>query len=320
MDICALRPKVQVQDWLRIERDTFEQTTRRQYPWYRPLTNANATSTGDTHVRRETGQYAVCPNCNNPVQIIGLYSASIKPYGRHLSHDIADLADYDQAERDNCFYYKPLKLTKSSLKPAMDQQAQRALTVLVEEFDRVVALLKRDTGILFSPRLLGGMLDRFRAERGYLYKGTTVLNIPWMFAYFSDSNSLWWQYCRDDSGLPQAIRNALSQIRHETGRNPRTPTTRFLPKADGARTLSLEKLNVCFIKHRHPNANEPENMTMLVSHADGLQEERDLVVRRIDFDVQAFQDLFQSDAQRQTDLLKLARDKLGDLIDRPVSP
>lgn len=314
MDVCQLKPDTPQEDWVPVERDRFELATRRQYPWYRPVANGGASLGIAAYGDRETGQYAVCPVCDNPIQIVGLYSAKQgTPYGRHLSHAVPDLADFDQIERDGCNLYKPLKLAKTALKPAIDRQGQRALRNLIETFDLVVALLKHDTGILFSEKLLGRMLERFRDERGYLYRGANALNIAWMFAYFSDSNSLWWQFCRDDSGLPHEIAMALPKARRTAG-GLQMRTTQFTPESDGKPTASLEKLDFCFVKHRPVNGSEPENMTMLISYGDGRGKVRDIVSRRIDFDYGALGKMIRSGTKRKPELVELARDKLGDLL------
>ncbi|MEN1557917.1 hypothetical protein AAIH45_35640, partial [Pseudomonas aeruginosa] len=59
MDVYKLKPEET--DERPIERERFEEETRRQEPWF--STSENGTE----------GHFAVCPACDNPVQIIGLY-------------------------------------------------------------------------------------------------------------------------------------------------------------------------------------------------------------------------------------------------------
>lgn len=45
--------------------------------------------------------YAVCPECDNPIQLIGLLrrqqdSLPHRPYGRHIGHDVPGVAVYDE--------------------------------------------------------------------------------------------------------------------------------------------------------------------------------------------------------------------------------
>lgn len=44
-----------------IERELFEEKTRKRYPYYQE------------NEKKEIEQFGICPECNNPVQIIGLY-------------------------------------------------------------------------------------------------------------------------------------------------------------------------------------------------------------------------------------------------------
>ncbi len=301
MDICQLHPDADPADWVGIERGSFEKATRCRYPWYRP------------RVAPE-GQYAVCSHCDNPVQIVGLYSTSGKPYGRHLSHALPDLAGYDQAERDACLYYKPRTVAAGKRRPVSGKRRRKILRLLIEHFDHVVALLKQDTGVLFSQRHLAGMLDRFRGELDNALGWATTLNIPWIFAYFSHSNSLWWQYCRDDSGLPGQIVAALPHVRSEAGGSAQAPTTRFIPMADGGPAGTRQELAFYFTDHRMPAGGDGrESMAMVIWYGEeGMH--RDLVTRVIEFDFLRFQALMKSGGPRRDDLLELARDKLGDLL------
>ena len=50
--------------------------------------------------------YAVCPACDNPIQIIGLFKGE-KPYGRHYKGSIPGLAKYNADNYFNCPYSHP---------------------------------------------------------------------------------------------------------------------------------------------------------------------------------------------------------------------
>ncbi|HFP6618499.1 TPA: hypothetical protein ACHJ3L_006367, partial [Pseudomonas aeruginosa] len=96
MDVYKLKPEET--DERPIERERFEEETRRQEPWF--STSENGTE----------GHFAVCPACDNPVQIIGLYHlpANVaRPYGRHYARSVRDLAEADEEARENCPYFKP---------------------------------------------------------------------------------------------------------------------------------------------------------------------------------------------------------------------
>ena len=54
---------------------------------------------------------AVCPACDNPIQIIGLFKreeeVKRKPYGRHTTIDLPGLTVYSEEDYLNCPYHNP---------------------------------------------------------------------------------------------------------------------------------------------------------------------------------------------------------------------
>jgi len=67
-------------------------------------------------------------------------------------------------------------------KAVLDPVPRKILETLIDQFDHVVYLLQKETGIQFSPELLKQMLETYRSARGYLYYGATLQNVPWIFA------------------------------------------------------------------------------------------------------------------------------------------
>ena len=52
-------------------------------------------------------QFAICPQCDNPIQIVGLYKKlknTDKPYGKHYTRSVNGLADYNQQAYDYSTY------------------------------------------------------------------------------------------------------------------------------------------------------------------------------------------------------------------------
>ena len=87
MDTYKLRPK-----WTKINtisKENFEKDTGKLEPYYQ--------------VDRDS-QYAVCPACDNPISIIGLYNPNtkIRPYGKHYPKTVEKLAVYDRYRYEAC--------------------------------------------------------------------------------------------------------------------------------------------------------------------------------------------------------------------------
>jgi hypothetical protein len=181
----------------KIEKYQFEFDTKKRNPWYQD------------DCQGETVQYAVCPACNNPIQIIVLYKRrknSPKPYGKHYGKNVPDLADHNQDEYERCPYANPdLHKDRTKRRNDDDPKGKELLQLLREQFDRVIKIIRKITGIQISTSLAEKMLKRFLSEKGYLYIGTNECNLPWMFAYFSDNQNLYAQFLREDTGLRRSL-------------------------------------------------------------------------------------------------------------------
>lgn len=65
---------VQTQGYFLIEKNDYEQRTARRPPWYKMSDDG------------EPRYFAICPACNNPTQIIGLYKLPANVYHPYAKH------------------------------------------------------------------------------------------------------------------------------------------------------------------------------------------------------------------------------------------
>lgn len=91
----------------------------------------------------------------------------------------------------------------------MGEVAGQLVKQAVEEFDRIVLILRDDFGFPFSNRFAGKMLDQWFSSKGYLYTGAHLRNLPWMIAYFGPTESLYGQYIGKNSELVNAIKEQV---------------------------------------------------------------------------------------------------------------
>lgn len=87
-----------------IDKEGFEAETFRRDPWYQPG------SAG------KLAQFAVCPACDNPVQLVGLYELppNVKnPFGKHATKSIRGIAPFDSEARNDCPYFQPRQHKKT---------------------------------------------------------------------------------------------------------------------------------------------------------------------------------------------------------------
>ncbi len=155
--------------------------------------------------------YALCPACNNPIQLCALYNRnenSPKPYGRHTGKDIADLASFDYQKYNFCPYASHAKGYNNYdelIKDDIDNSVIEALEALRDNFDKVIYLLKKESGIKISNNLAKEMLVSFlgngNENAGYLFYYFNKTNFPYVFANMSKDFSLRGQYIKQEFPL-----------------------------------------------------------------------------------------------------------------------
>ncbi|GEK15747.1 hypothetical protein [Aliivibrio fischeri] len=195
MDVFKLR--INDTGSISITRENFELQTKQQPPWYQSLDG------------KKESHLAICPACDNTITITGLHSSNTEidektgkiqhkesrsPHGRHyLYKQLDNLGVLDREAYENCPYSGKATLSPRRRHSARSPIPSRVLAIMEEDFDRVFYLLKKSIGINFSYRTAKEMLTRYKQAEGWKYAGATVMNIPWIFGYFSRSTSLLYQ-------------------------------------------------------------------------------------------------------------------------------
>lgn len=139
--------------------------------------------------------YAVCPACDNPVQVVGLIECPRKDntlYARHIPQSIPDLAAYRQSAYDNCplAAKNRVQVDKSTRKQGLDDISRKILLTLRGNFDRAILVLQEAIGVYISLSLAEKLLRAYLGEDGHMYKYASLLNIPWMIGYMTIAQSL----------------------------------------------------------------------------------------------------------------------------------
>lgn len=214
----------------------FERDTLQNAPYYQPGSSGGAMS-----------HFAVCPACDNPIQIIGLYKKlehTPNPYGRHHPRAVADLARYDQDSYEFCPYSNPDRQPDQTARRTSSQGLpEKILQQLVENFDSVIYLIERSTGIKIGDGLAKRMLESYRGSQGHLYKAATLLNIPWIFAYMANAKSITRQRIFDNPELIAKLQAALPNAAIDTEGS----LAGVIKPANGKDYLDV---NLSFIHHR----------------------------------------------------------------------
>lgn len=180
-----------------IDKKVFEEKTKMQKPYY----NKNASN--------ENVQYAICPGCDNPIQIIGLYKHlenTNRPYGKHHMQSVPYLAGYNQQAYTYCAYASHrIKVSKTDRKPKVTGFERQIYNLMREQFDRIVYIWSSAIDIWITQKEATERLKTYVASQFWLYPWSTLNNLPWMFGYLHHAESLYNKLIRKDSELYRAI-------------------------------------------------------------------------------------------------------------------
>jgi hypothetical protein len=235
MKECKLKPGAS--PTVEIQRNMLERLGLKAPPYYNKADN-------------EIKCFAVCPACDKPVTLIGLYKAlknTDEPFARHVPHDVPNLAAYSQEDYDYCpianagLYRETIPKHRQR---KMDDKARLIYSVIRNNFGKIAWLIEQDTGLLLSDRLIKDMVSDYLAYPGYLYRNATYENAPWTFAYQTLKYSLGGRYIRNDGNLFAKLSKNDNIYFEQAHPN----------KADGiVQVLRRDRsrpLNFCFIDHK----------------------------------------------------------------------
>lgn len=131
--------------------------------------------------------FAICPACDNPIQLIGLYKKlenTDRPYGRHYNRDTKIAKHNEQTYRFCPYASHSYHVTKESLKEEITEYEKSIYEGARDYFDLAAYVINQDTGIYISQKLAARILDGYLAGQGYMYYWATQYNLPWMLLYF----------------------------------------------------------------------------------------------------------------------------------------
>ncbi|GHV48400.1 hypothetical protein FACS189499_07750 [Clostridia bacterium] len=181
----------------------FEKETGGIFPYYQK--NAN----------NESVQYAVCPQCNNHIQLIGLYNKSKNtdnPFGKHHLKNVSGFAPPDFEAYKNCIYADVIRQFRiDDRKAVLDEYSREIYYTLREQFDRVVYVLRKVCSIYTSDDFAKTLLEDFISTRGWLYPGITISNLPYVFRYLAFSKPINGRFIKKNSEIYSAL-SGLSEV------------------------------------------------------------------------------------------------------------
>jgi hypothetical protein len=188
----------------KINAETYQRETNRDAPYYQTVDG-------------KTQCFAVCPSCNNPILLVGMYAKTPteRLYGMHYQCPVPEIGIFDHDAYDWCPYATDKKRSDEA-RPKREHGTKLTNEILdrtVKYFDRIIFLLEKDLGISFGGKLVENMLDQYKSEQGWLYRRSNLMNIPWVFAYMCDNQGLLFNGSAiKDAKMIESIRKATNAI------------------------------------------------------------------------------------------------------------
>lgn len=175
-----------------ISEDEFEKNTKNEFPFKQK-------ESGKNHY------YATCPECENPIQIRGLYTTE-NPYGAHAGKDIKGLNKFNYLNYIYCpRAVQGKRLPKEHRKEVASEKDVAIYNTIRDNFDLAVAFAKKHLGYYISDDKAKECLETYYTSQGWLYPHSTVNNIPFMLFYLQPALNPYGLLIKKDSELEKAI-------------------------------------------------------------------------------------------------------------------
>lgn len=146
--------------WREYEVDlgNFERLTHNKSPYYQD----------DPLHSDKPRRFALCPKCGNPVRLYGLYAEEVerfqRPHARHHGSGIEGLAEYDGQEYLHCPYADPDSAPAYKKRLADHPRSSMLYDLMKEQFDRIVHIWNKTTGLRMGATFAENQLRQWRAD------------------------------------------------------------------------------------------------------------------------------------------------------------
>lgn len=280
-----------------ISESEFEKHTKNEFPFKQKEDDKNR-------------YYATCPECENPIQIRGLYTND-NPYGAHAGKDINGLNKFDY---DNYMYcpraVQGKRLPKESRKKVTTEKDITIYNTIRENFDLAVAFAKKYLGYYISDDKAKECLEIYYASEGWLYPHSTVNNIPFIIFYLQPALNPYGLLVKKDSELEKAILTTkdlkLETVKGKIGEH----YTKLTPNSNQYMSLTMMIWNHVFKEDESGALKESVNIEICKDISKNLQmhDWKTLLDKKINIPELAFVKFINSNSTfRNKDLQEFAK-------------
>lgn len=146
----------------------------------------------------KTRHFALCPECDNPTQIINLLQDKVADesgtrtplYGKHYGKNVAGIGMHNEEAYLDCDLSNPAAFGGQVRRRPGSESATKILAFLREFLPTIQYFIRAKIGLDLDDMAIASFLRSFNAEEGHLYRYVTLSNLPYAFLYLADSQSL----------------------------------------------------------------------------------------------------------------------------------
>ena len=186
-----------------LTRENFIEKTHKAFPFYQ------------NPRRYKTPYFAICPACNNPIQIINLFGVQYQEentgrtnlHGRHYKNNVDGLPNYSEVNYVNCPLHNPVAFHMREIRN--NRRINEEIRNIVENNRiQICANIREIIGILINNKRLNKVIDDYIEARDYCYTHTNKFNIPYSILYTREAIDIFGQKVAD-CGIGNKIHEAI---------------------------------------------------------------------------------------------------------------
>lgn len=210
---------------------------------------------------------ALCPSCDNPVRIIGLYKKiKNQPYAQHHGEN-TEFAVFNPENYKHCPYANfnsRHRYDISSKTMPLSNYEKKLYYAVRNNYDKIISILNEKLDFYISEGFAKILLNDFLKKGGYRNTKTSFYNLPWALLECADSFNLIKRYVKKNSELWNFL-NKREDIKLAASENK--PEYDKIEPSDN----NYVYLKACFITHDEPIIEDDEivsTIKLLIADSD----------------------------------------------------
>ncbi|GKQ32348.1 MULTISPECIES: hypothetical protein [Pseudomonas syringae group] len=156
----------------------------------------NATHRVSPYVQQRNGKnnaYALCPECENPVQLINRTNKETEAntlYAKHVAYKVEGIAEYSDENYTNCSLANPQRFDSNARRTSTAKNNE-IKQLVIDYIDTIIYTIERDIKITFTDDCIKKAITDFALDKGYEYKAINPYNLPYGFIYRTEALDLY---------------------------------------------------------------------------------------------------------------------------------